>query len=95
MEGQAGAGDQPFGPLAGEAVQSRGLGDAKPDRGDAGRAWLAGVAGDGRRLPRHPVRHRDARTGPGRVITAAPVPAGRLAGDLHPPDEIRASTRVA
>jgi hypothetical protein len=48
MEGQAGAGDQPFGPLAGEAVQPRGLGDAEPDRGDAGRAWLAGVAGDGR-----------------------------------------------
>jgi hypothetical protein len=48
MEGQAGAGDQPSGPLAGEAVQPCGLGDAEPDRGDAGRAWLAGVAGDGR-----------------------------------------------
>ena len=41
----------------------------------------------GRRLARHAVRHRNARTDPGRAITA-PVPASRLASDLNPPDEI-------
>jgi hypothetical protein len=36
-----------------------------------------------------------ARPDPGRAIITTPVPAGRLASDLHPPMKSRASTRVA
>ena len=48
VEGEAGAGDEPGGVLAGEAGQPGGLGDGELDRADAGRAWLPGPGGDGR-----------------------------------------------
>jgi hypothetical protein len=41
-----------------------------------------------RRLPRHPVRHRDTRPDPGRVIITTPMPAAWLARHPHPADEI-------
>src|SRR5271166_2545614 len=55
VEGEAGAGDEPGGVLAGEAGQPGGLGDGEPDRADAGRARLPGPGGDGR------VAERDAQ----------------------------------
>ena len=57
MEGEAGAGDEPGGVLAGEAGQAGGLGDGELDGADAGRAGLPGEAGDGR------VTEGDARAG--------------------------------
>jgi hypothetical protein len=40
VKGEAGAGDEPGGVLAGEADQAGGLGDGEPDGADAGRAGL-------------------------------------------------------
>jgi hypothetical protein len=36
MEGEAGGGEEPGFPVAGEAVDAGGLGVGQPDRGDAG-----------------------------------------------------------
>jgi len=47
-EGEAGVADEAGGVLPGQACQAGGLGDGELDRGDAGRAGLAGPGGDGR-----------------------------------------------
>jgi hypothetical protein len=57
VEGEAGAGDEPGGVLAGEAGQAGGLCDGELDGAGAGRAGLPGEAGDGR------VAEGDARAG--------------------------------
>src|SRR5574340_906348 len=41
MEGEAGAGEEPGFPVAGQALDAGGLGGRQLDRGDTGRAWLA------------------------------------------------------
>ena len=48
VEGEAGVADEAGGVLPGQACQARGLGDGELDRGDAGRAGLAGPGGNGR-----------------------------------------------
>ena len=48
MEGEAGAGEEAGGVVAGEAGDPGGLGDGQLDRGDAGRAGLAAVSGQRR-----------------------------------------------
>lgn len=66
VKGEAGAGDEPGGVLAGEVDQAGGLGDGEPDGADAGRAGLPGPAGNGR------VAERDAQV---RVAGLVPVVA--------------------
>ena len=48
VEGEAGVADEAGGVLPGQACQAGGLGDGELDRGDAGRAGLAGPGGDRR-----------------------------------------------
>jgi hypothetical protein len=45
MEGEAGCGEEAALPVAGEALDAGGLGGGQPDRGYAGRAWLAAAGG--------------------------------------------------
>ncbi len=66
VKGEAGAGDEPGGVLAGEADQAGGLGDGEPDGADAGRAGQPGPGGDGR------VAERDAQVS---VVGLVPVVA--------------------
>jgi hypothetical protein len=75
VEGEAGAGEVPFGVLAGEADQAGGLGDGEPDGAGAGRAGLPGPGGDRR------VAERDARVG---VTGLAPSSRRRSSCPLRP-----------
>jgi len=51
MEGEAGGGEEPGFPVAGEALDAGGLGGGQLDRGNAGRAGLAAPDGDRRAVP--------------------------------------------
>jgi len=68
VEGEAGAGDEPGGVLAGEAGQAGGLCNGELDRADAGRAGLPGEAGDGR------VAEGDAQAGAAGLLLLAASP---------------------